>query len=191
LVSRAENGDERAREQRLIRACKSGDRHAFEPLVKLHQRTVYRVAFRILRDVEAAKDVTQDAFVKAYIAIHSFEEGRPFSTWIHTIATNTALNHIAREKHHVSVGETETLEALAGPAGEDPSFGAEHSEGAKRLDAAIRRLPEDQRAVFVLRTEEELSYEQIAEALGIPIGTVMSRLSRARAKLLEACREFL
>jgi RNA polymerase sigma-70 factor (ECF subfamily) len=168
----------------LLRKAQGGNLFAFEEIVKRFQRRVYGVAFRIVRRHDVADDVAQEAFIRAHRALPSYDAARPFGPWICRIAANLAVNHVrspeAREEA-LPEGHRER-QATTG----DPLAGVLEGEAAEVLDRALGGLPAEQRAVFVLRVVEEMSYKEISEALGINVGTVMSRLSRAREKLREA-----
>ena len=164
----------------LVVKARGGNAFAFEEIVRRHQRRVYAVAMRVVRRHDVADDVTQEAFLRAYQAIDRFDTGRPFGPWICRIAANLAVNHVRSPRAR----EDELPEDLHEEAsGQAPIDGLLEREAKEVLEQAMGHLPAEQRAVFVLRTAEELSYKEIAEALDISIGTVMSRLSRAREKL--------
>jgi len=173
----------------LARACR-GDAAAFEELVRRHQHRVYAVALRIVRAHDVADDVAQEAFLRAWRALDRFEPGRPFAPWVCRIAANLAINHVrsprAREGG-LPEGDHET------PAAGDPGplEAVLDDEAARVLDAAVAALPAEQRAVFVLRAVEEMAYDEIADALSLSPGTVMSRLFRAREKLARALEPYL
>jgi RNA polymerase sigma-70 factor (ECF subfamily) len=173
----------------LLARARKGEVSAFEELVLRHQRRVYAVARRIVRAHDVADDVAQEAFVRAWRALDRFELGRPFAPWVCRIAANLAINHVrsprAREEG-LPDGPGET--AASDP---DPLGAVLDDEAGRVLDAAVAALPVEQRAVFVLRTMEEMSYQAIAEALGLSPGTVMSRLFRAREKLARALAPYL
>ena len=173
----------------LLVKARGGNVFAFEEIVRRYQQRVYATALRIVRRHEVADDVTQEAFFRGYQALHRFEVGRPFGPWICRIAANLAVNHvrspIAREEP-LPEGHGETPAEAA-----DPLQGVLDVEARAMLESALRGLPAEQRAVFALRVFEDQSYKEIAEALGISLGTVMSRLSRAREKLREALTPYL
>jgi RNA polymerase sigma-70 factor (ECF subfamily) len=173
----------------LLAKAQRGNLFAFEEIVKRYQRRVYGIAYRIVRRHDVADDVAQEAFIRALNALSSFDVARPFGPWICRIAANLAVNHTrspeAREDP-LPEGHAETPAHSPGPL-----EGVLEGEARDVLAAAMERLPAEQRAVFVLRVVEELSYKEIAEALDISIGTVMSRLSRAREKLREALTPYL
>ena len=173
----------------LLARARQGDLAAFEEVVRRHQRRVYGVALRIVRAHDVADDVAQEAFVRAWRSLDRFDLGRPFGPWICRIAANLAVNHVrsprAREEG-LPEGYGETRSADPGPLGN-----VLDAEARRVLDAAVGSLSAEQRAVFVLRTVEEMSYEEIAGALGISPGTVMSRLFRARERLAKALAPYL
>jgi len=173
----------------LLGRARQGDLSAFEEIVRRHQRRVYGVALRIVRSHAVADDVAQDAFLRAWQSLDRFELGRPFGPWVCRIAANLAVNHVrspvAREDP-LPEGHGETPARQEGPL--DAVLGGEAQE---LLHRALEELPPDQRAVFVLRAVEEMSYKEIAEALNLSPGTVMSRLFRAREKLARALAPYL
>jgi len=173
----------------LLDQARRGDRLAFEEIVRRYQRRVYATAYRIVRRHEVADDVAQEAFIRAHRSLDRFDSSRPFGPWICRIAANLAVNHVrspqAREDA-LPDGHAETPSAAPGPL-----QGVLETEARAMLDRALEDLPPEQRAVFCLRVFEDLSYREIAESLGISMGTVMSRLSRAREKLREALRPYL
>jgi RNA polymerase sigma-70 factor (ECF subfamily) len=150
-------------------------------LVRRYQRRVYAVAFRIVRRHDVADDVTQEAFLRAHRALARFDLSRPFGPWVGRIAANLAIN----EQRSPRAREEELPEAHNELPAKDagPLQGLLEHEASEVLEQALDRLPQEQRAVFVLRVTEDLSYQEIAQTLGISPGTVMSRLSRAREKL--------
>jgi RNA polymerase sigma-70 factor (ECF subfamily) len=176
-------------EARWIDRARRGDRAAFEDLVRRHQQRVYGTAFRILRRHDLADDVTQDAFLRAWQRLADFDAARPFGPWICRIAANMAISHTRSPRFREE--ELPEEQAQATHAGGGPLEAAMESEARTLLEDALGSLPPEQRAVFVLRTVEELSYDEIAEALDLAPGTVMSRLSRAREKLRRALGPYL
>jgi len=173
----------------LLTKARGGNLFAFEEIVKRYQHRVYGIALRIVRRHDVADDVAQEAFIRAHRAIASFDVSRPFGPWICRIATNLAVNHVrspqAREEG-LPEGHIEVPSLRPGPLD-----GVLEEEAQAVLDRALERLPPEQRAVFLLRAVEDLSYREIADALDISLGTVMSRLSRARDKLREAILPYL
>jgi RNA polymerase sigma-70 factor (ECF subfamily) len=173
----------------LLARARGGSLPAFEEIVKRYQRRVYGVALRIVRRHEVADDVAQEAFMRAHQALSTFDLERPFGPWIARIAANLAINHVrSPEARETSLPEGHAEVPAPGRGALDLVL---EREAREVLERALRDLPAEQRAVFALRTFEDLSYREIAEALGISMGTVMSRLSRARERLREALAGYL
>jgi RNA polymerase sigma-70 factor (ECF subfamily) len=147
------------------------------------------VAFRIVRRHDVADDVTQEAFIRAHRALGSFDPGRPFGPWICRIAANLAINQVRSPRSREEPLPEGHAEEPTGDLG--PEAAVLEREGREVLRRALLDLPPEQRAVFVLRVHEELSYREIADALDLSMGTVMSRLSRAREKLRDALAPYL
>jgi RNA polymerase sigma-70 factor, ECF subfamily len=165
----------------LIRRCLDGDASAFEPLVERYHRPLFRVAARMLGDREEARDVTQTAFLKAYVALASCDRERRFFSWIYRIVVNECLNALRSRRSVQSLPEDEgRLPRAAAPAD-----GIEAAERHARIRAALLQLTAEQRDVIVMRHFAELSYGQIAADLGVPEKTVKSRLFTARQRLCE------
>lgn len=179
-------------ETELIARAKSGEKEAFGALVRMYQKPVYNLAYRFVRDHDAADDITQDAFIRAYKALDSFIEGKSFRNWILTIASNLALNSLRRRKHETPLDQSVWEETQADPnPSANPHERVVASSLRNKITEAVDKLPEEFKAVFVLRTYEDMSYAEIADALKIESGTVMSRLSRARARLKEMLKDYL
>jgi RNA polymerase sigma-70 factor (ECF subfamily) len=178
-----------AGEADLVAKAQGGNLFAFEEIVKRYQRRVYGTAFRILRRHDLADDVVQEAFLRAYQSLDRFDRQRPFGPWICRIAANLAVNHVRSPRAR----EEELPDSLAQQHAPDqgPLGGLLDQEGRRLLEQAMDELSPEQRAVFVLRVFEELSYQEIADALSLSMGTVMSRLSRARERLRGALAPYL
>lgn len=173
----------------LLARARGGSFLAFEEIVKRYERRVYGIALRIVRRHEVADDVAQEAFMRAHQALSTFDLDRPFGPWICRIAANLAINHVrSPEARETPLPEGHAESAAPGRGALDLVL---EREAREVLERALGDLPAEQRAVFALRTFEELSYREIADALGISIGTVMSRLSRARERLREALGPYL
>lgn len=173
----------------LLARARGGSFLAFEEIVKRYERRVYGIALRIVRRHEVADDVAQEAFMRAHQALSTFDLDRPFGPWICRIAANLAINHVrSPEARETPLPEGHAESAAPGRGALDLVL---EREAREVLERALGNLPAEQRAVFALRTFEELSYREIADALGISIGTVMSRLSRARERLREALAPYL
>jgi len=168
-------------EAELIKRVQSGESHAFDLLVVTYQQRIYFTVIRIVSDPDDANDIVQEAFIKAYKNLSSFKEGYRFYTWLYRIAVNTALNHIQQKKIR-----GESLDNLKEKINFDPKEDRDLEDEFLNLELkgqvkqVLELVPPDMRTVFILRAYEDLSYKEIAETLDISIGTVMSRLSRAR-----------
>jgi len=171
-------------ETALVRAAQGGDPQAFAVLVRHHQRAVYAVAWGLTRNAADADDLAQEAFVRAWQALGRFRAGEPLRPWLARIVVNQALSLFRRRKRRPESALEPLLESgRQFGGGDDPADLAAGREGMAQLEAAFEELSVEHQAVLVLRAVEELSYGEIADALGIPPGTVMSRLSRARTEL--------
>lgn len=172
-------------DRELAVVARNGDERAFAELVGRHQERVYRIIYRMLRDRDAAEDVTQVTFVRAFRSIQHYREEFDFHPWLYRIAVNAALTQIEKKKRERKVDIEQVPERfLPGRPGEEsPVEETARRELLTRIEAALPGLPDEQRIVFLLRVGEGLSYDEIARTLDIPRGTVMSRLSRAREAL--------
>ena len=169
-------------EQELLERARGGDQDAFAELAARHREAIYKAAYWILRDADEALDATQEALLKAYRYLDRFERRSSFKTWVRRIAHNAALDRLARRKRQAgALPEGEPVDPGAAGAGER----AERDERRRLVREAIDALPDAARAAVVLRDVEGLSYAEIAGTLGIPKGTVMSRIHHGR-KLLKA-----
>ncbi len=173
----------------LVERIRAGEARAFEELVIAHQHRVYGVALRMLRDAAEAEEIAQEVFVRAYRGIASFKGEAKLSTWLYAIASRLCLNRLAHSSRRLDRRGDETRNRLAEP-GADPSADLERSEVEAALHRAIAELPEERRIVVILRDLEGLDYEEIAAALDLPLGTVRSRLHRARTDLKDKLERF-
>ncbi len=162
----------------LIAAAVAGRGEAFGILVERYERAVYHLAVRTLHDGEEAKDATQEAFFKAYRALRTFRPGAKFSTWIFTIAYHACCDRLAKRKRYSGDELPDRADPAAGP-----QECAETADEARRLRAAIDALPEKYRTVITLFHLQNRQYEEIAEVLGLPMGTVKTHLFRAKELL--------
>lgn len=182
-----------------IRLAKAGDADAYRVLVERYQGRAFRLALRVLRDEDAARDAVQDAFLKAWNALPNFEGRSRFYTWLYRLVMNQCLDAKRRDKsgRHVAWEEGGAVEAeLAAAPPEEvegvvfaPAAAVARKQLRLRLEDAIARLPEIARETLVLREVEGLSYAEIAKTLEVPKGTVMSRLHYARKQLQGFLRE--
>jgi RNA polymerase sigma factor (sigma-70 family) len=182
------NGEADLSEAALIAAARKGDKSAFGSLVKSHQKKVLRMVIGMVGDPDSAMDIVQESFVRAWQAMDRFEGGQPFQPWISRIASNLAINHIKRSGRLRSLDDEVIQRAINDP---DPLQKMQLDENDRRFMQAVRELPAQYRLVFVLRTFENLSYEEIADRLDIASGTVDSRLYRARRMLVDKLKDLL
>jgi RNA polymerase sigma-70 factor (ECF subfamily) len=169
---------------------RAGDGRAFEELVTAHQHRVFGIALRMLGVAAEAEDVAQEVFLRAHRVIREFRGDARLSTWLYAITSRLCLSRLAAPEGRTVRGGEDELTRLPG-SGEDPVARLERSELEQALQRAIAELPAERRIVVVLRDLEGLSYEDIARALGIEIGTVRSRLHRARLDLKSKLERFL
>jgi len=169
-------------EQDLIRRWKRGESQAFETLVRRHMTDAFYVAYGYVGNAEDARDLSQEAFVKAYQARARFDETRPFYPWLYRILKNHCLNFVTRGHKHVSLDDENEHREIPSPAA-SPLENLEERERKRLVRTALDRLSEDHREIIVLKNFRDHSYKEISDILGIPIGTVMSRLFYARQAL--------
>jgi RNA polymerase sigma-70 factor (ECF subfamily) len=178
-----------AEDRRLIAESLNGRSAAFGDLVRRHQDRLFNSVLRVVDNSEDAQDVVQDAFVNAYQSLASFKGDAEFFTWLYRIAFNTAVSLRRRRRAMVSLESGRDGEAVIDP--QDPSpearpgMALERSEDEALVQTALNRLSAEHRSVLVLKDIEGMKYEQIAEVVGVPIGTVRSRIHRARLELRE------
>ena len=187
----------KASDKKLVKRVQKGDKGAFDLLVLKYQHKIVNLVMRYVRDPEVALDITQEAFIKAYRALPRFRGDSAFYTWMYRIAVNTAKNHLAAQRRrpmdvdldlqdpeqydlHAKLRETDTPEGL--------TLGKELKETVER---AIAALPEDLRTAIILRELEGMSYEEIAQTMECPVGTVRSRIFRAREAIDKRLRPLL
>ncbi len=174
----------------LIRQSQAGDRSAFDALVRKYEARAYQYAYRLTHDQEIAGDIVADAFIRVYSALANFRGQSAFGTWLYRILTNCYLDFRKKEKNHQHL----SLDASVASDGGDverqiedhrpgPDDEAEKSEREAIVQHALTQMPEYQQAMLVMYHVESLSYEEISAALDLPIGTVKSRLNRARVAL--------
>ncbi|WP_242335557.1 MULTISPECIES: sigma-70 family RNA polymerase sigma factor [Anaeromyxobacter] len=183
----------------LVSKAQAGDPAAFRALVVRYQRKVYAVALGIVKDSDLAWDVAQEAFVRVHGHLGAFEGKSSFSTWLFRIATHLSIDAVRRERVSQKEDVDEVRESdltgggegiLATTLGDDPAENVLRREMAEKIQDALATLPEKHRTILVLREVEGLSYEELAERLGIHKGTVMSRLFHARKKMQTALRGY-
>jgi RNA polymerase sigma-70 factor (ECF subfamily) len=174
---------------RLVEGLRRGDAAAFETLVASAQHRIYGLALRMLRNRAEAEEVAQDVFLRVHRSIAEFRGEAKLSTWLYGITSRLCLNRLARADRR-GRGAPDELADVA-DAGVDPMGSLESAELTRALEVAIGELPEERRIVVVLRDVQGLAYEEIAAALGIELGTVRSRLHRARMELKDKLERFV
>jgi RNA polymerase sigma-70 factor (ECF subfamily) len=184
-------------DQQLVERVQRGDKKAFDALVLKYQQKVANLISRYVRDPSEVLDVTQEAFIKAYRALPNFRGESAFYTWLYRIAINTAKNYLAAQGRRPPTDDVEAETAEQMDAGTrlkeyaTPEHLLLQSEIAHTIKAAVDDLPEDLRTAITLRELEGLSYDEIAKAMNCPIGTVRSRIFRAREAIDARLRPLL
>jgi len=178
-----------ADDHRLIRDCLEGRTEAFGELVHRHQDRLYNTVFRLLDNAEDARDVVQDAFLSAYQSLDSFKGDSLFFTWLYRIAVNTAFSLKRKQRATLSIyrgGMEGGGHEPHDPSREtQPDHALEVADEERRIQQALNRLSPEHRLVLIMKDMEGQKYEVMAEVLGVPIGTIRSRLHRARMELRE------
>ena len=173
-------------EKELIQRARKGDTRAFRALYDAHVDRVYRLAYRMAGEEDLARDMTQETFIRAHGKLDQFRGDAAFSTWLHTLAVSVSLNvlrKVDRHRRRERALEDAAPVASSRPAQADPDL-------KERLKAAVEDLPEIYRTVFVMHDMEGFNHREIADSLDVAEGTSKARLSRARARLREALRDF-
>lgn len=179
----------RDEEKILIKKAQKGDTAAFEALVSAHEGFVYNLALRTLRSTHDAEDATQEVFMKAWTSLGSFRGDSKFSVWLYRITGNVCTDMLRHRRNTVSLtvtnGEGDDAEMEIADSSPTPHEALEKKERSAALQRALDALPEDYRRAIMLRESGGMSYDEIAAALRLDIGTVKSRIFRARKKLCE------
>ena len=184
-------------DQQLVERAQRGDKHAFELLVVKYQRRLGRLISRFVRDSAEAEDVTQEAFIKAYRALPGFRGESAFYTWLYRIAVNTAKNYLVAHKRQPVSSDVQAEDAENYEEGDllrdiaTPEAELHTKQIAQAVNEAVDALPEELRTAITLREIEGMSYEDIAQMMECPIGTVRSRIFRAREASAEKIRPML
>ena len=183
----------------LLEAAQQGDRAAFRKLVERHQRRVFAIAYSIVRDENDAKEIAQEVFLKVYRNLDKFKGGSSFFTWLYRIVTNMSIDVTRRagRRYMEQLDEHkgyETRDGALSPMisrleGQDPLRVVRRAELAARIQKALEELPSYHASVILMREIEGLSYEEMAQAMGVSKGTIMSRLFHARQKMQRALRD--
>ena len=175
----------------LIKKARRGDGRAFSMLIENHERFVFNVVYRITGNAEDARDVSQEAFIKAFKNFESYDESSAFSTWLYRIAVNTAIDYIRKRKKENSISFEDYIVDEKNQKGDS---GIEEKviskEGVKNIISAVNMLEDEFKTVIVLRDMEGMEYKEISDITGLPLGTVKSRLSRGRGKLRQMIEKF-
>ncbi|WP_369809941.1 RNA polymerase sigma factor SigW [Gracilibacillus caseinilyticus] len=177
-----------------IKLVKKGDQSAFEDIVAFYQNKVYAICFRMIGNKHEAEDIAQEAFIRAYLNIQSYDENRKFSTWLYRIATNLTIDRIRKKKPDfyldAEIKGTDGLNMYAQLPAEEalPDQEVESLEMQSYIQNEIMQLPAKYRSIIALRFIDELSLKEISEILEIPVGTVKTRIHRGREALRKRLR---
>ncbi len=177
---------DRQQDQRTIRRCKRGEEAAFQEILERYRGPIYNLCYRMSRNSEDARDLAQEVFIKVFSLLDRFDEEYAFSSWLFRIATNHCIDHLRRNRLRFL-----SLDGMSGPDGEEyevqipaetpePDIVLQRKQALERLTEVIADLPPHYRAITLLRHDQQLSYEEIAEVLQLPLGTVKARIHRAR-----------
>jgi len=168
-----------ASDQLLVQRTRGGDVNAFGELVQRYQTSVFSVCYRLLGDSAEAEDLAQEAFLRAFRRLGSFDETRPFGPWIRRVAANLCLN-VLQQRRPPPTELDDEVDEVPGDPEEMPELAGDRAELAQRVRAGLLRLPDPYRSVIELRHYHDMSYHEMAAALGIGVGDVRTRLFRAR-----------
>ena len=177
----------------LVKRVKAGDYQAFDLLVLKYQSRLISTAFKYVKDIQIAEDITQESLIKSFKSINSFREDSSFYTWVYRIAINLAKNFVSSSGYKKS-RKSDSLDDTYFEISSQSSLESDilHDNSMQKINSYIKELPESLRTSFVLRESEGKSYEEIAEITNTPVGTVRSRIFRARESVLEyLSKEFL
>jgi RNA polymerase sigma-70 factor, ECF subfamily len=177
-----------------IKQVLRGDQDAFAEVIELYKDKVFQICFRMLGNRHEAEDISQEAFIRAYVNIHTFNQKRKFSTWLYRIATNLCIDRIRKKKPdyfldaEVKGTEGLTMYSQVAAEGQLPEEEVEEMELQAEIQRQILKLPDKYRSVIVLKYIEELSLQEISEILDLPLGTVKTRIHRGREALRKQLR---
>lgn len=181
--------------KKRIKQVKKGDQNAFADIVDIYKDKIYQLCYRMLGNVHEAEDIAQEAFIRAYVNIDSFDTNRKFSTWLYRIATNLTIDRIRKKKPDyyldAEVAGTEGLTMYSQIAADGvlPEDAIVSLELSNTIQQKILKLPDKYRTVIVLKYIDELSLIEIGEILNIPVGTVKTRIHRGREALRKQLRD--
>jgi RNA polymerase sigma-70 factor (ECF subfamily) len=170
-------------ETTLIRKAQKGDHDAFAALVDEHQRYVYNLAFRLVKDENEALDLTQETFVRAWTALPNFKGQSQFRTWLYRIVTNLCYNRLPNLRRSINDLGDDVMEDIPESNFNTPAHEFESNETRRHLKEAIQNLDANYQLLITLRYQNELSYEEIASTLNLPLGTVKTGIFRAKEQL--------
>lgn len=174
-------------DRQLVLDCLQGENAAFEELVRKYQDRLFNAVYRLLDNAEDATDVVQDAFLSAYQSLRTFKGESEWYTWVYRIAVNSAISLRRRRPQMIQMGGEHSgrpwTDVADASEESQPAHGMEKAEEERRVQRALNQLPPKDRAVLILKEVDGLSYETVAQVLHVPIGTIRSRLHRARLKL--------
>jgi RNA polymerase sigma-70 factor (ECF subfamily) len=177
---------DRRADLKLIRRCKRGEEAAFQEVLTRYRAAIYNLCWRMVRNDEDARDLAQEVFIKVFTLLDRFDEQYAFSSWLFRIATNHCIDHLRRQRlRFLSVerdggSEDEEAELQIPASGPEPDVVLQRRQALEKLEEVIAELPPHYRIITLLRHDEQLSYEEIAETLQLPLGTVKARIHRAR-----------
>ena len=178
----------------LVKRVKAGDYQAFDLLVLKYQSRLISTAFKYVKDIQIAEDITQDSLIKSFKSIHSFREDSSFYTWVYRITVNTAKNFLISKKRKDELLQTDLSEEgsidIESVNTDSPDEIFDATELQSIITRTLNQLGEETKTALTLREFEGLSYEQIAEVVNCPVGTVRSRIFRGREVIDDAIREF-
>lgn len=183
--------------QELIRRCQNGDKSAFAQLVRTYQQTVFNFLYRLIPEWMDLEDIAQDVWIKVYQSLGKIKNSASFNTWLHRIALNTYYDRMRKYGHRVEISLDDTGDEEDSPLTRDipdtrliPEELLLSEEWKVYVDGKIRNLPENHRMMIVMRDVQNLSYDEIADVMGLSLGTVKSRIARAREKLLSELSDY-
>ncbi len=180
---------DRHQDLKTIRRCKRGEEAAFTEILDRYRGAIYNLCYRMTRNAEDARDLGQEVFIKVFSLLDRFDENFAFSSWLFRIATNHCIDHLRRNRLRFL-----SLDGTVGPDGDEyelqlpdsgprPDAVLQRKQVLERLDEVISDLPPHYKAITLLRHDQQLSYEEIAEVLSLPLGTVKARIHRARQQI--------
>ena len=180
---------DRHQDLKTIRRCKRGEEAAFAEILGRYRGAIYNLCYRMTRNAEDARDLAQEVFIKVFSLLDRFDENYAFSSWLFRIATNHCIDHLRRNRLRFlsldgATGQDgEEYELQLPDAGPGPDVVLQRKQVLERLDEVINELPPHYKAITLLRHDQQLSYEEIAEVLSLPLGTVKARIHRARQQI--------